>query len=78
MKDAIKERLNSIRNEMTHIWGTVFVIGGGSLALLKEHSILSLIVGIIGLLAAGLFFNTYFLRRNEVFNLLQQLEELKK
>ena len=78
MKDAIKERLNSIRNEMTHIWGTVFVIGGGSLALLKEHSILCLIVGIIGLLAAGLFFNTYFLRRNEVFNLLQQLEELKK
>ena len=38
MQDVIKERLNSIRNEMTHIWGTVFVIGGGSIALLMEHS----------------------------------------
>ena len=28
------EKLNSIRNEMTHLWTSFFIVGGGSFTLL--------------------------------------------
>lgn len=30
------EKLNSIRNEMTHLWGSIFVTAGGTIALILE------------------------------------------
>ena len=34
----INEKLNCIRNEMTHLWGSVFIIGGGSFSLILNGS----------------------------------------
>ena len=31
-----QELLSSIRNEMTHLWGSIFVVGGGSIVLLMN------------------------------------------
>jgi len=33
--DYIAEKLNSIRNEMSHLWGGAFVTGGGTFTLLS-------------------------------------------
>ena len=33
------EKLNSIRNEMTHLWGSVFVTAGGGYSVVFEQSI---------------------------------------
>lgn len=37
------EKLNCIRNEMTHLWGSIFATSGGVIALvLSEFNILKL------------------------------------
>ena len=71
----ITERLNSIRNEMTHIWGAVFILGGGAITLLFANTKISdLFWGVVGLLAAIVLANTYFSRRVELQNMLNELE----
>lgn len=37
MDDYIREKLNSIRNEMNHIWSAMFLLGGSSLAVLFNN-----------------------------------------
>ena len=29
----LKEKINSLRNEMNHVWGATFIIGGGTFGL---------------------------------------------
>ena len=73
---VIPERLNSIRNEMTHLWGSVFVLGGGSIALfLGEFSVRNFVLGFVGVMLTILMFNTYFLRRIELQKMIKDLEE---
>lgn len=70
------EKLNSIRNEMTHLWGSVFVTAGGTIALILEHnkSALTYLFIIAGFLFTLLMVNAYFIRRNEVVKILKDLE----
>lgn len=77
MKDkVIAEKLNSIRNEMTHLWGSVFILGGGSIALfLDTFSLKNWLLGFIGIILAILLFNTYFLRRVELQKMIKNMEE---
>ncbi len=76
--DRIKEQeyLNSIRNEMSHLWGSVFIIGGGAIGLfLLEPNIVRYCLGIVGIIVAGLFFNIYFYRRQEMFKIIEKMED---
>jgi len=74
----IREKLNSIRNEMTHLWTSFFIVGGGAITiLLNNPDILRGIFGCIGIVFSILFFNAYFVRRNELLKLLDDLGELK-
>ncbi len=79
MKEIIyTEKLNSIRNEMTHLWTSFFVVGGGAVALfINNKSWICYCLGTLGLLFAILFFNAYFQRRVELLKLLKDLEENK-
>lgn len=72
----INERLNCIRNEMSHLWGTVFVLGGGSIMLIFNFvNTASIFLAICGLILSLLCLNAYFLRRTEVFIILKELEK---
>lgn len=56
------EKLNSLRNEMTHIWGSAFILGGGSMALLlNEYNPIKYFFGITGFIFTIIIFNAYFL-----------------
>ena len=64
------EKLNCIRNEMTHLWGSIFVTSGGVIALvLSEFNILKLFFIIFGTLLSLVMINAYFIRRTEVMNI---------
>ena len=46
-----QELLNSIRNEMTHLWGAIFATSGGVIALiLGELNILKVFFVIFGII----------------------------
>ena len=75
-KQQITENINSIRNEMTHIWGAFFIICGGSISLiLFEPSILKYLIGLIGLVLSYIFITTYMKRRMELQCLINSLED---
>ena len=71
------EKLNSIRNEMTHLWGSIFVTAGGTIALIleKNKEFLVYIFIIAGCFFTLLLINAYFIRRTEVVKILKSLEE---
>ncbi len=61
----LTEKLNCIRNEMTHLWGSVFILGGGSISLFFKHTIEGYITGTIGVIFAIILAYSYFIRREE-------------
>ena len=64
------ERLNCIRNEMTHLWGGVFVTAGGSIALfLSEPTFIKYLIGFIGILFLGLFLMYKYMKQNRDYKL---------
>lgn len=70
------EKLNSIRNEMTHIWGSIFIVGGGSIALLLNSSnLFGYMLAIVGSLLTIILSQAYFIRRNEVVKIVKGLED---
>ena len=71
------ERLNCIRNEMTHLWGSACATAGGAVVLFlsSEANIFYYIMAIAGMLISIIMANAYFIRRNEVVKILKQLEE---
>ncbi len=69
------EKLNSIRNEMTHLWGSVFVTAGGAIALfLNSPSLVNYVLGVAGIIISIIMANAYFIRRNEVVKILKDLQ----
>ena len=73
---SIQEKLNSIRNEMTHLWGSIFIVGGGSMALLLNNSgVKDYIIGMLGIFLTIIFINAYFVRRYEVVKIINNLGE---
>ena len=72
------EKLNSIRNEMTHLWGSVFVTAGGSIDLfLNSSSLVNYVLGVAGIIISIIMANAYFIRRNEVVKILKSLEKMQ-
>ena len=70
------EKLNCIRNEMTHLWGSIFATSGGVIALvLSEFSILKLFFIVFGTLLTLIMINAYFIRRTEVMSILKELKK---
>ena len=73
------EKLSSIRNEMSHLWGGSFVMGGGAITLaITSPNILKSALAILGLVMTVLFMNAYFLRKQEILNILNELKQEDK
>lgn len=74
--EYLVEKLNSIRNEMSHCWGAAFVTGGGVFTLaVTEMNLLKLLFIVLGLPLTILFINAYFLRRRDLFYVLNKLNK---
>lgn len=72
------EKLNCIRNEMTHLWGSIFVLGGGAIALfLNGKTLTEYILASVGILCSIMMANAYFIRRTEVLKIVNKLKEKK-
>lgn len=72
----LSEKLDSIRNEMSHIWGGIFFISGGTATIaVTEASILKSVLVTIGVILIILFINAYFIRKNELMEALKQLHK---
>lgn len=75
-KECLIEKIGAIKNEMSHIWGAIFVTGGGAITLMfTEVNGLKLTFIILGFLFAMLFTNAYVIRKQELMNYLKELEE---
>ncbi len=70
-------KLNSIRNEMTHLWGTACATFGGAVVLFLSSGAdwINYVIATAGLIIAIIMANDYFVRRNEVIRILNKLEE---
>lgn len=69
------EKLNCIRNEMTHLWGSIFATSGGVIALLLgELNFLKLVFIVFGTILTLVMINAYFIRRAEIMNILKELK----
>lgn len=72
----ITEKLNSIRNEMSHMWGIVFVSVGGAFTLLATPwNVYKVTFAIFMLVLTALFINAYFNRRSELLDILKRLKQ---
>lgn len=77
-KDFLKEQLNCLGNEMTHLWGTTFLLGGGAISIIfNSRSLKGYILGIIGVVFAVILAHTYLIRRNETLRIVNMLKEKK-
>lgn len=75
-KECLTEKIGAIKNEMSHIWGGAFVIGGGTITFIfTESNNYKWIFILIGIYFTILFINAYFIRRQELMNYLKELEE---
>ncbi|MCX4275419.1 MAG: hypothetical protein OSJ27_06520 [Candidatus Gastranaerophilales bacterium] len=69
----LSEKLNCIRNEMTHLWGSVFIIGGGSVSLfLHGTSLKDSLAAIIGAILTIILAYAYFIRREETLRIVKK------
>ena len=69
------EKLNCMRNEMTHLWGSVFLIAGGSVSALFTFSTRGYVIGAVGIILALALLNAYFIRREETLRIVNSMEE---
>ncbi len=77
-KDELKGRLSCVKNEMTHLWGSTFLVAGGGFSLIyNSNSLKGFICGIIGVCVAVVFFRAYMIRRDETVKIVEQLRRIK-
>ena len=75
-KEYLIETLNSLRNEMSHLWGAVFVTCGGAITLFTTgYRSEKLMFIILGLVLAIMFINAYMIRRDEVKDILKKIRK---
>lgn len=76
-KEYLAEKLNSIRNEMSHCWGAVFVIGGGTftMGLTTSYKDGKIILVLLGALMTIMFINAYMIRRDEIKDILKEMKK---
>lgn len=74
--ESLIEKIGAIKNEMSHVWGAAFVLGGGTITLITTGlNNLKWVFVILGALLTILFLNAYAIRRQELMNYLKELEE---
>lgn len=77
--DYLSEKIGAIKNEMSHIWGATFVMGGGSITLMfTTPNPLKTFIIFLGLIMVPIFINAYFIRKQEIMNILNQLKKEEK
>ena len=77
-KECLVEKIGATKNEMSHLWGGIFVMGGGTITFIfSELNILKWVVIILGAFFTIFFLNIYVIRKQELMNLLEKLEEGK-
>lgn len=70
------EKLSAIKNETTHLWGAVFVTGGGAFAFLFSGvNFINIFWGIISIIVTVIIINAYVIRRNEIIRILNLIKE---
>lgn len=75
-KQRISEKLNCIRNEMTHLWGSVFLILGGSISIIfHNRNSEGYSIGAIGIVIALVLAYAYFIRREETLRIINKIDE---
>ena len=71
-----QEKLDIIKNEMNHLWTGMYIIGGGTIALLYQPITLpNVILKLLGCVFFVILFNAYFVRRNLTISLLESIKE---
>lgn len=77
--DYSTEKFNSIRNEMSHIWGGIFVTGGGAITIVLTMALnpLQITFSVLGFWLAITLLNAYITRRLELLTILNELQKEK-
>ncbi|MDD3436236.1 MAG: hypothetical protein PHC64_03680 [Candidatus Gastranaerophilales bacterium] len=61
---------------MSHIWGGIFIMGGGVFTVATtDMTILKLLFIVLGIIMTLLFINAYFIRKTELMRILNKLKE---
>lgn len=76
-KDYLKEKVNSLRNEMNHVWGASFIMGSGTfgLSILENKTVWIITLIILGAIWTIIFINAYMIRRNQLIDLIELLKK---
>lgn len=76
-KSYLKEKASCLRNEMNHLWGAIFIMGGGAIgfSIVEEKTILIYLYIIAGFFWAIVLFNAYFTKRVELTKILEKIKK---
>lgn len=76
-KDYLKEKLNSIRSEMNHLWTGILVTFGGTIGFItvENKTLLTYFFIILGAIFGLLFLNAYITRRIELQNNISNIKK---
>lgn len=74
------EKFNSIRNEMSHIWGAIFVTGGGVATIfsVSNWTYQNIFLFIVGFIMTVMFVNAYIIRKLELMDMLKKIKKGEK
>lgn len=73
----LRGKANCLRNEMNHIWGAIFIMGGGAIgfSVFEPKNILVIIYIALGIFLTTIFINGYMVRRNQLTQIVKELNE---
>jgi len=75
-KDYLKEIINGLRNEMNHLWGSIFITGGGAIGFstFENKTIWIKCCIALGFFFALIFLNAYIVKRIDTIKLIEKLK----
>jgi len=77
--DYTLEKLSSIRSEMSHFWGGIFITGGGASTIISTSlNDTKVVIATLGVIMMLVFINAYIIRRTELLDILQELKKENK
>ena len=74
-QEIYREQIGILKNEATHLWGSAFIVCGGSISMLFSEKQLAIILGWLGVIITLVLFNTYFVKRTEMISILKNMKE---
>lgn len=74
-ENYLKEKANSLRNEMSHLWTAMFITGGGAIGftIFEDKNALIIFYITVGIVLAIMCYNAYIIRRNQLLNIIKYL-----